>query len=162
MIVMGRVRAPFGVKGWIKIQPFSQRPDGLLSVPEWWLQDGDGWVNYQVRESAAHGAALIAQLDGVDNRERAAELRGRMVAVPRAALPEPDAGEYYWSDLIGLRVENRPGQDLGTVRSLMETGANPVLVLEGERERLVPFVEGVIVTVDVPGGKIVADWEPDY
>jgi 16S rRNA processing protein RimM len=146
MIVMGRVRAPFGVKGWIKIQPFSQRPDGLLSVPEWWL----------------HGAALIAQLDGVDNRERAAELRGRMVAVPRAALPEPDAGEYYWSDLIGLRVENRPGQDLGTVRSLMETGANPVLVLEGERERLVPFVEGVIVTVDVPGGKIVADWEPDY
>lgn len=162
MVVMGRVRAPFGVKGWIKVQPFSERPEGLLAFPEWWLQKDDDWVNYQVRESSPHGAALIAQLEGVDDRERAAGLKGRMVAIPRAVFPEPRAGEYYWADLIGLEVENSRGQNLGVVRRLMETGAHPVLVLGGERERLVPFIEGIIATVDVPGGRIVADWELDY
>jgi 16S rRNA processing protein RimM len=163
MIVMGRVRAPFGVRGWIKVQPYSGQPDRLLDYDEWWLKQGDAWVGHRVCEAAQHGPVLIALLDGVKDRNEAATLKGRDVAIPRSRLPEPKEGEHYWIDLIGLQVENRTGVHLGTVRRLLETGANNVvLVVEGERDTLIPFVEGVILKVGLPGGRIVADWEADY
>lgn len=162
MIVMGRVRAPFGVKGWIKVQPYSDRPDHLLDHQQWWLKEGDVWVGHRVCQAAKHGATLIALLDGVNDRNDAAALKGCDVAIPRSRLPEPQQGEYYWADLIGLQVESRAGVRFGTVRRLLETGANAVLVVVDEKETLLPFVEGVILEVDLPGGRIVADWEADY
>jgi 16S rRNA processing protein RimM len=160
MVVMGRVRAPHGLKGWIKIQPFTQEIEGLLDYPEWWLGGEGKWLQHHVAESAVHGSMVVARLDGFTDRDVAAELRGRDVAVPRAAMPENREGEFYWNDLLGMEVCNRDAAKLGLVKKILETGANAVLVVQGDKELLVPFIRDVIVNVDLKARQLVVDWEP--
>ncbi len=159
---MGRVSAPHGVKGWIKVQPFTQEIDGLLVYPQWWFGGAGEWRQHRIAESAVHGLLVLARLEGCTDREAAAALKGAEVAIPRHLLPENREGEYYWSDLLGMEVANRRGVHLGRVAKVLETGANNVLVLEGERELLVPFVDSVILAVDLAGGRLMVDWELDY
>jgi 16S rRNA processing protein RimM len=162
MVVMGRIAGAFGIKGWVKVQTFTQSIDGLLAYPTWWLSEGSRWRENKVEEAAVHGRSVIAKLSGVDDRDAATQLRGTEVAVPRAALPANEGREYYWSDLIGLRVTNLQGVLLGQVTKLLETAAQQVLLIEGERERLIPFIESVVVSVDVAGGSLVVDWDADF
>jgi 16S rRNA processing protein RimM len=162
MVVMGRVAGPFGIKGWIKVQCYTESIDNLLDYPVWWLGHSAGWNEGKVEEGTVHGRSLIAKLEGCDDREAAARLKGLDVAIPRGVLPASGQGEYYWSELIGLEVANRDGMALGRVAGLLETGANQVLVVQGERERLIPFVEPVIVLVDVAGGRLTVDWGTDF
>jgi 16S rRNA processing protein RimM len=162
MVVMARVAGPFGVKGWVKLQVFTERVDGLLDYPVWWIGQDGGWEPVEVEQGAAHGAALVARLKGIDDREQAAVLRGREVAVPRAELPRNEEGEYYWTDLEGLRVGNLQGEALGMVTGLLETGASQVLVVQSERERLIPFVSAVVKSVDLARGELVVDWGADF
>jgi 16S rRNA processing protein RimM len=162
MVVMGSVRAPHGVKGWIKVQPFTQEIDGLLDYPQWWLGRDGEWQPHRIAESAVHGVTVIARLEGCADREAAAALTGTEVGVPRELLPESREGEYYWRDLLGMEVLNRRGERLGLVARLLDTGANHVLVLEGDRELLIPFIADVILSVDITGRKLIVDWEYDY
>ncbi len=159
---MGRVSAPHGIKGWIKVQPFTQEIDGLLGYPRWWLGSDGKWWQHRIAESAVHGALVLARLEGCTDREAAVALKDAEVAIPRRLLPENREGEYYWSDLLGMEVLNRRGERLGRVAKLLKTGANDVLVLEGEEERLVPFVGSVILNVDLAGRRLSVDWELDY
>jgi 16S rRNA processing protein RimM len=159
---MGRVAAPFGVKGWVKIQVFTEALDSLLEYPAWWVGHDGHWRELRVEEAEVHVRTLVARLAGCDDRDAAAALTGAQVAVPRGELPEPEPGEYYWSDLQGLRVANLQGEELGTVSHLFETGANDVLVVKGERERLIPFVDTYVVKVDLARGELVVDWEADF
>jgi 16S rRNA processing protein RimM len=162
MIVMGRVGAAFGIKGWIKVQPFTQAVDGLLQHPAWWLGRYGGWARSRVESGTVHGRSLIAKLEGCDDRKAAARLKGLNVAIPRSELPANADGEYYWSDLIDLHVANREGVALGRVVRLIETGASPVLVVHGTHERLIPFAEPVVVSVDVADGTLTVDWGADF
>ena len=162
MVVMGRVSAPFGVKGWIKVQPFTAAPANLLSYTVWWLGRDDAWVKYAVSNVQVHGRSVVAQFEGCEDREAAARFRGMQVAIPRDALPQTDANEFYWADLVGLKVVNGAAQHLGHVVRLLETGANDVLVVEGERERLIPFIADVVKQVDLGSGVITVDWGADY
>lgn len=159
---MGRIVAPFGVKGWVKIQPYTATPRSLAAYSTWWLARDGGWRECAVQSVHPQGANVVAKLEGCDDRDAAAGLKGWEVAVPRDALPPAAPGEYYWTDLLGLRVENEQAQHLGTVAQMMQTGANDVLVVEGERERLIPFIGGVVKRVDVDAGVIVVDWDADY
>ena len=159
---MGRVSAPFGVKGWVRIQPFTESVDSLFKYPRWWLAGAGGWASLEVEEKSVHGDVLLVRFAGMDSRERAATLKGKEVAIPRQQLPAAEEGEYYWTDLVGLAVENTQGQSLGRVERLFESGANPVLVVAGERERLVPFVDAVVRQVDLDAGKLLVEWELDY
>ena len=162
MVVMGRVSAPFGVKGWIKVQPFTAAPANLLSYTVWWLGRDDAWLKYAVSNVQVHGRSVVAQLEGCEDREAAARLRDVQVAIPRDALQRTDTNEFYWADLIGLKVVNNAAQHLGQVVGILETGANDVLVVEGERERLIPFIADVIQQVDLAHGVITVDWGADY
>jgi len=162
MVVMGRVAGAFGVKGWVKVQTFTQSVDALTGFDTWWLSQDGGWREQRVEESRVHGRAVVAKLSGIEDRDAAAQPRGCEVAVPRALLPENAAGEFYWMDLIGLEVRNLQGVPLGRVGELLETAAQPVLLVEGERERLIPFIEPVVVSVDVAGGSLVVDWDADF
>jgi 16S rRNA processing protein RimM len=162
LVVMGRVAVPFGVHGWVKIQPFTEKIDGLSDFSSWWLGDGESWREYVVLESAAHNATLHAKLDGCVGRDAAVALKGKLVAVPREALPAAGNNEYYWSDLVGLAVVNLQGEALGKVTGLLETGANDVLVVMGEQERLIPFIGQYVVEVDMAGGQVRVDWGTDY
>lgn len=159
---MGRVTAPHGVHGWIRVQAFTEMVEGLADYPRWWLARDSRWVPWTVEFAEPRRHGLAAKLQGCDDRDAAAALARAEIAVPRAALPQPAPGEYYWSDLIGLAVSNVEGDTLGSVTSLIETGANDVLVVAGERERLIPFIAQVILEVDLADGSLKVDWAADY
>jgi 16S rRNA processing protein RimM len=166
MVVMGRVTAPHGVLGWVRVQAFTEARDGLAEYPVWWLRGSDGWVRWKVEAVARHSQGLAAKLEGCDDRDAAEELAKLDIAVPRDALPETGAEEYYWADLIGLEVLNVQGEPLGTVVNLIATGANDVLVVQGDRERLIPFIASVVIEVDKGDGqargRLIVDWGLDY
>jgi 16S rRNA processing protein RimM len=158
---MGRIMAPFGVKGWVRVEPYTAATRNLLDYPTWWIGVGreHGWQAFDLTEGRPHGRALVVKLEGCDDRDAAGLLSGRMIAVPREALPLPPEGEYYWVDLIGLAVVNMAGQALGRVTAILETGANDVLVVaDGGRERLVPFTAQVVREVDYKARVLRVDW----
>jgi 16S rRNA processing protein RimM len=159
---MGRVAAPYAVRGWLKIQPFSEYVDTLLDHEVWRLGRGDAWRSYRLLEGKVHGRTLLVSLEGVEDREAAESMRGMEIAIERDALPEPEEGEYYWGQLIGLDVVNLAGENLGKVTGILETGAHDVLEVQGDRSRLIPFVGAYVSTVDLDAGRIVADWSLDY
>jgi 16S rRNA processing protein RimM len=166
MVVLGRIVAPYGVRGWVKVHPLADDPESWRDMPQWWLgadTDGSSWQPYPLEALRRHGAAWIAKLGGVDDRNGAEAMDGRYVAAPREAMPATESDEYYWTDLIGLAVTNEQDESLGTVDSLLETGAHQVLVVkEGETKRLLPFVGHVVKSVDVGAGVIRVDWGMDW
>jgi len=167
MIVLGRVVAPYGVRGWLRIHPFGDDPIAWRQMPRWWLgteaEGTRGWHEYEVGGLRAQGAGWVAKLVGVDDRSAAERMDGWYIAAPREALPGTADNEFYWADLVGLAVENEQGESLGKVDSLIETGAHQVLVVkEGDAERLLPFIETVVKNVDVAAGRIRVEWGKDW
>lgn len=166
-IIIGRIGAPYGVKGWSKVQSFTEIPSNILDYAPWYLRpekvEGAEWREAHVDGARVHGKGIVAQFAGCADRDAAALMRGQEIAVRRDQLPAAEDGEYYWVDLVGLRVETLAGVELGQVTEMMATGANDVMVVKGERERLIPFVTGHIVKdVDLAAGVIRVDWETDY
>jgi 16S rRNA processing protein RimM len=164
MIVMGRVVSAHGVRGWVKIQPYTEYLDSLLDYRTWWLGDGQGrWREVKVAQCEAHSKVLVAQLPNCPDRNAAERLKGLLIAVPRSELPRQQEGEYYWTDLIGMSVVNETGKQLGVVANLLETGANQVLcVTANGDEILIPFVATAIKQVDLANKIIRVDWAADY
>ncbi|HEY1773901.1 MAG TPA: ribosome maturation factor RimM [Gammaproteobacteria bacterium] len=162
-IVIGKVGGPFGVKGWIKLLSWTQPREEIADYAPWQIRQGDQWKDWKVAEFRPHGKGLAARLVGLDDRDKAAALLGADIAVWRDQLGSPKPGQYYWADLVGLEVKNLEGSDFGRVEGLMATGANDVLVVKGERERLIPFIQDqVIKSVDLDAGVIQVDWDPDF
>ena len=166
-VVLGRISGAWGVKGWVRIQPFGDDPDTWSRMPGLWIgQDGpaEGWKIFKLQELRAHGDGVVAQLEGVADRSGAEALAGKLVGAPREVLPATTADEYYWGDLIGLEVVNEEKVLIGRVTSLIETGANDVLVVSAAdgSEKLLPFVDGVVLKVDMPGGRIDVAWGADW
>ena len=159
---MGRITGPFGIKGWVKLDPLTAAPENLLAYPVWWIGNEASWQDYRIERAKVQSGSLVVKLAGCDDRDAAALYRGRQVAVPREAFPETGPNEFYWSDLVGLKVVNAEGTNLGAVSQVLETGANDVLVVEGDRERLIPFIEQVVKQVDVSSRVIHVDWNSDY
>lgn len=159
---MGQVLAPFGVLGWIKVRPYTDTQAALADYPNWWLGKNERYAEYALESAKAHGKELVAKLVGVDDRDVALSLRGMHIAVLRRALPPTSDDEYYWTDLIGLTVVNTDNLVLGQVKSLIATGANDVLVVEGERQRLIPFVGSVVQRVDFGASTLTVEWGADY
>jgi 16S rRNA processing protein RimM len=163
LVVMGRIIAPFGVKGWVKIQPLTEAAKNLLAYSRWWLGRGAEWRECEVAEGKVHSEDLVvARLEGCADRDAAVAFRGSDIAVPRSQLPKARPGEYYWADLIGLSVVNTAAQVLGRIEGVMQTGANDVLIVQGERERLIPFIADVIREVDLAAGVVRVDWSAEY
>jgi 16S rRNA processing protein RimM len=164
MVIMGRIAAAHGIRGWVRIQPYTEYLDSLLDYRTWWVGHEHGpWRKMDVMQCEVHNKTLSAQLPDCPDRNAAEKLKGLLIAVPRSSLPENNGDEYYWSDLIGLAVENEAGVKLGTVANLLETGANQVLSVTGSNgEILIPFVATAIKQVDIRNGVIRVDWAADY
>ena len=160
---MGRVTAPFGVKGWVRIVPFTGSPAGLARYRRFWVGRQGEWREVAIEDAAVHGTSVVARLAGCDDRDAAARLKGAELAVPREALPAAAPGEFYWADLVGLDVVNAAGESLGQVQGLFSTGANDVMrVGEGKGERLLPFIATVVRKVDLAARRIEVEWELDW
>jgi 16S rRNA processing protein RimM len=128
-----------------------------------WLIEQGGVLKETAVQGRLQGKNVVARLEGIADRNQADELTGCQIFINPEQLPGLEAGEYYWSDLIGLTVETLQGESLGKVASMMETGADDVMVLKGERERLIPFVmDQIVMEVDLDSRRLVVDWSPDY
>ncbi len=161
-IILGRISGLFGVRGWVKVYSYTEPREAVLNYDRWLLIRKDGWQEATVAEGQRHGKTVIVRIEGYDDRDQAAGLVGTEIGVPRDELPETGSDQYYWSDLEGLRVVHRDGSELGRVDYLLETGANDVMVVKGETERLIPFVmDKVVLGVDLANGEIRVDWEWD-
>jgi 16S rRNA processing protein RimM len=159
-VVLGRVSGLFGVKGWVKVYSYTEPRDSILRYRQWALLLQSGRHVMQVAEGRKQGNSIVVRFDGIDDRDAAAELLESSITVPRGQLPQTAPDEFYWTDLEGLQVVHSDGRVLGRVAYLLATGANDVLVVEGDEEILVPFVAGrVIKNVDMENGVINVDWE---
>ena len=191
-IEIGRITDAWGIKGWFKVLPHSASPEALFSSKQWFLLPPDRpmkpkratdtaqaavslptWTEpllLAIQEVKNHSDTVVACAQGLGDRNAAESLRGARIFVPRSSFPAAAEGEYYWVDLLGLRVVNREGLDLGQVRDLMSTGPQTVLVIEAAPEikggkpieRMIPFVSAFVDNVDLPGQRITVDWQPDY
>jgi len=161
---MGRIVAPYGVKGWVRVEPYGAVPDSLRSYPAWWVGRNGDWREVKVAETVLqHGASLVARFEGCVERDAALALKGSEIALERAALPQNANDEFYWADLVGLKVVNAKDEELGAVAGLFDNGAHAVLrVVAGETERLLPFVGQVVRQVDMAEGRIRVEWELDW
>lgn len=179
MVVMGRIVAPYGVFGWLKIVPDTEAFDGLFDYDTWWLGKGDDWSEMVVETAKTHNDVLVVKLKGIDDRDAALACKGKQIAVPREQLPEAEENEYYWSDLIGLRVKNKQDVDFGLVVDVFETGANDVIAVRADavkqeaivdkavtkekpQERLLPFIDAVVLEVDIVAKTMLVDWDADF
>lgn len=163
MIALGKIAGVFGVKGWVKVFSHTEQRDGILGYNPWLLRVAGEWKPFKVIAGQVQGKGLVAQLDGIVTREQAEALVGCAIAIPREQLQPLREGEYYWTDLKGMDVVTTGGFSFGKVDSLFETGSNDVMVVRGERERLVPWIMGdVIKSVSLEERRILVEWDPDF
>lgn len=161
-IAIGRIVGLFGVNGWIKVYSYTRPRDAILQYSPWQVDVRGVRRVFDVIEGRSQGRGVVARLVGCENRDEAVTLVGADIEIRASQLPATEEREYYWADLEGLRVVNLSGQELGRVSHLFETGANDVLVVRGDRERLIPFGGGVIRRVDLTAGVISVDWDLEY
>ena len=162
-INVGKISGVFGIKGWVKVFSFTESRENILSYSPWLLKKDSETRLVTVIDGKLQGKAVVAQLDGVNDRDQAASFMGWDIYITPGQLPKVAKDEYYWSDLIGLSVETDLGVQLGVVESLLETGANDVVIVKGERERVIPFLQGqTIMAIDLEAGRMVVDWDPDF
>lgn len=163
LIVVGRVSGVYGVGGWVRVYSDTEPREGIVGYTPWLVGRRGRWEAREVEGGRRLGKGVVAKLAGCDDRDGATELLGAEIAVRRGQLPAPRPGTYYWSDLEGLEVRTMEGVSLGRIERLFATASNDVLVVQGERERLIPFIrEQVIRRVDLAGGVVEADWDPEF
>lgn len=163
LVNVGKISGVFGVKGWVKVFSFTDPRDNILTYSPWILKKGSEEKTIVVMDGQLQGKTIVAQLDGINDRDQAASLMGWEVFIKPEQLPEPSEGEYYWSELVGLNVETVDGVQMGKIDSLLETGANDVIIVKGDRERAIPFLlDQVIVNIDLNEGKMIVDWDPEF
>ena len=173
-LIVGKISGVYGVKGWVKVYSDTDPREGIADYNPWYIkQGGHGkgeWREIRLEQGRRQAKTVIAKLEGVDDRDAAMQLTGALIAITPDQLQALSENEFYWRDLIGLRVINREGIELGTVQRLMETGANDVLVVrdeqtaeQGGREHLVPWTPGqAVLEVDLEQGRILVDWDEDF
>jgi 16S rRNA processing protein RimM len=163
VVVMARVAGAFGIKGWLKLQTFTQAPDSLDAYSSWLLKGSKGWEEFELEDFAVNVKGVIAKLKGCDDRTAAEKLAKRDIGIPREALEEAAEGEVFWFDLIGCEVINTAGENFGTVETLLETGANDVLVVKlGTTETLIPYIDEVVLKVDRLAKLVTVNWTQDF
>jgi 16S rRNA processing protein RimM len=175
LIEVGHVLDAWGTRGWIKVAPDATEPAALLKAPVWWLRSPSAGgaarhLELPRRLARRHAQSVVALLEGIAERDQAEALKGWSIHLRREDFPAPAGDEFYWVDLIGCEVSNREGVPLGLVVGLLDSGAQSVLRLRRPAseapaqagERLIPFVDAYIVSVELDARRIVADWQPDY
>lgn len=163
LVLLGRIVGVFGVEGWVRVHSYTEPRDNILRYRPWRLRQCGVERVVDRPLGRVQGKGLVAKLGGFDDRDAAATLYGSEIWIARWSLPKPKRGEYYWTDLEGLAVVSEDGTELGQVSHLFATGSNDVLVVKGERERLIPFVlDAVVKDVDLEARVIRVDWDPEF
>lgn len=169
-LVLGKFGAAYGIRGWLKVFSSTENADSIFDYQPWCIQQAGKWQQLEIESWRHHNQDLIVKINMVDDRDAAAQLTNVEITVNATDLPTLDNGDYYWKDLMGCKVINLQGYEMGKVIDLMETGSNDVLVVKanlkdafGAKERLIPFLnEQVIKKVDLATSSIEVDWDPGF
>ena len=162
-VEVGRLGAAHGVRGWLRVQSFTDPPQRLFEWPRWLLQPERGAIReVAVLEVRPQGNGWIARLEGVEERDAASRLTGQMILIERDQLPPATGTEHYRDDLIGFEAKNVEGALLGAVEHFIDTPGNAVMVIKGAREHLVPVTKHHLVKVDVASRSLIVDWPEDF
>ena len=163
-VTLGRISGVHGVQGWVRVHSDTSPRENIVDYSPWHLVREGRRELRKVNAGRRQGKAVVAKLEGCNDRDAAEELVGALISIPRSALPDTTVpGEYYWADLVGLRVETVDGVELGRIEQLFETGSNDVIVVQGDKERLVPYIwEQVVREVDLEAGVMRVDWDPEF
>jgi len=161
-IILGEITGIYGVRGWVKVYSHTKPLENIIDYNPWSILLGGTWQDRKVVEAKRHGKGIVALIEGYHDRDQARELIGSQIATSRDNLPELEQDEYYWTDLVGLKVVHVDGTPMGEVDHLFSTGANDVVVVKGDKERLIPFVQGdVIKEINLDTGPMQVDWPLD-
>ncbi len=161
-VIVGRFGAAFGIKGWIKVFSYTDPITNILEYTPWYIQHGNDWQQIVIEDGKMHSNQIIVKLPGCDDRNRAETFTHLEIAITADTLPPLEKNQYYWSDLVGLDVINLQKENLGTVKELMTTGSNDVLIVSGDKQRLIPYIKQVIINVDLEKRSITVDWDSDF
>lgn len=169
-VTLGKVGAPYGVKGWFKVTSYTEELDGIFDYSPWLLLQGGEVKEYAVEHWKHHNKSLVAKLKGVDDRDAAEAIKNLEISVDPAVLPQLDEDEFYWRELIGMSVVNTKGYDFGKIEQMFETGANDVMVVKanvndafGQKQRMIPYLfEQVVLEVDREARTVKVDWDPGF
>ncbi len=161
-LIVGKLVGAFGIKGGLKVLSYTRPRENILQFPTWYLNEGEEFLAIKLVRQINHSKSLVVILEDIASRDAAEALVGKEVYLQRSQLPAPKNDEIYWADLIGLEVRTLAGERLGTVQSLLDTGANDVLVVVGDKERLIPYIWDVVIEVDLLHKRIIVDWDVDF
>lgn len=163
LLAIGKISGVFGIRGWVKVFSYTDPRENILAYNPWILRKGNEQRQVELLAGKLHGKSVIAEIQGIEDCNQAALLNGWNILIDKDQLPDTDKDEYYWTDLVGLTVRNTHGVEFGKVDYLIETGANDVLVIKGDKERLVPFIQRqTVLNIDLENGLMVVDWDADF
>ena len=163
-VELGKIVGVWGVKGWLKLHSYCRERTDIAGYSKWWLQSKNSEpVPYEVLNCREQGQGIVAQFAGITDPDQAILLNGQKILVRESDLPKLPDGELYWQQLIGLNVKN-VDQEIGCVSSILETGANDVLVIkrEGQADALIPYIDEVVTSIDLVNGTVQVDWDPAF
>ena len=159
-IVVGQISGVYGINGWMKVISYTRPPENLFLYQTWYLSKDSTWQEVRLTNYRKYGKGYIVQLEGIEDRDKAVQYLKDEIGIYRSQLPALSPGEYYWQDLLNREVMNLEGKTLGYVTEILETGADDVLVIEGEERYLIPFVREVYIKeVDLDENMIRVDWQ---
>ena len=163
IVVMGKVLVPYGVNGWVKVYSFTEKIESFLTYKKLFLsQDQKNWLEIKVKDIKLHGKTIIANFSEIADRTQAEYYKDYLIGVPKFFLPQLKENQYYWSDLIGCEVFNLQNISFGLVDTFIETGANDVIVVKSDKERLIPYTKDIVLKVDTVNGKVIVDWDENF
>jgi len=162
-VVMGKVVGSFGINGWLKIKSFSEKIELLGKYENWYFsQDEKNWSEKKIEQFKINLNKISVKIYGINDRTAADGYKGYLIGIPKQSLPELANNEFYWNDLIGFEVVTLSDVLLGKLETFIETGANDVMVVEGDKQRLLPYVPSVVKKVDVKQQQIIVDWDENF
>jgi len=160
---MGKVLVPYGVNGWVKVYSFTEKIESFLIYKKLFLsKDQKNWLEIKVKDIKLHGKTIIANFSEIADRTQAESYKDYLIGVQKNLLPKLKEDQYYWNDLIGCEVLNLQNISFGLVDTFIKTGANDVIVVKGEIERLIPYTARIVLKADTINGKIIVDWDEDF
>ncbi len=161
-IVIGKFGRVHGIQGWIKINSFADPQENILEFSPWYIKKNNSWQELDIEQVLLRGKNIVAKLTDIDVREIAQTYTNIDIYVEKSQLPNLPKGEYYWSDLEGLTVINQDGVNFGTVQYLLATGSNDVLAVKNTKERLIPYIDDVVVSIDMDKKIITVNWDAEF
>jgi 16S rRNA processing protein RimM len=162
-VEIGRIGSPFGIEGGLHVDSFTDPPESLFDFPEWKVRLANGERTVlRAEEARPQGQRFVVYVEGIEDRDAAARLTGSIIEVARSELPPTGERQFYQADLVGLRVRNVEGVELGVLQHFLDMPAHPVMVVKGAKEHLIPAVPQHLQKVDLAAGEVLVDWPEDF